>query len=83
MLASSSATAKPDPEQTTAEKLAALKVAAVTASEDLSKQEDTTLTPEEIQEEPLLRENGARFVILPIQYPKIWSMYKQAQGKPG
>merc|ERR1712102_238351 len=31
-------------------------------------------------EEPLLRENPNRFVILPIQYDDIWRMYKQAQA---
>ena len=30
--------------------------------------------------EPLLAENPNRFVILPIQYPDIWKMYKQAQA---
>merc|ERR1711990_1130523 len=38
------------------------------------------LTPEEIQAEPLLRENPSRFVILPIEYPKVWEMYKKAQA---
>lgn len=28
--------------------------------------------------EPLLSENPKRFVLLPIQYPDIWTMYKQA-----
>jgi len=26
--------------------------------------------------EPLLEENPNRFVILPIQYPDVWKMYK-------
>lgn len=30
------------------------------------------------QEEPLLKENPNRFVILPIQYHDIWEMYKNA-----
>jgi ribonucleoside-diphosphate reductase subunit M2 len=30
--------------------------------------------------EPLLRENPGRFVILPIQYPEVWTMYKKAQA---
>lgn len=30
--------------------------------------------------EPLLRENPARFVVLPIVYPDIWQMYKQAEA---
>ena len=32
------------------------------------------------KEEPLLKENPHRFVILPIQYPDIWDMYKKAQA---
>merc|ERR1711997_1380354 len=31
-------------------------------------------------EEPLLKENPRRFVILPIQYGDIWQMYKKAQA---
>lgn len=31
-------------------------------------------------DEPLLRENPQRFVLLPIQYPKIWDMYKKHQA---
>lgn len=38
------------------------------------------LTPEEIQAEPLLRENPDRFVVLPIQYPRVWEMYKKAMA---
>jgi ribonucleoside-diphosphate reductase subunit M2 len=30
--------------------------------------------------EPLLKENSRRFVILPIQYPDIWRMYKKAEA---
>ena len=30
--------------------------------------------------EPLLKENPQRFVILPIQYDDIWRMYKKAQA---
>lgn len=40
--------------------------------------ESTMLTPEEIEQEPLLRSNPDRFVILPIQYPAVWAMYKKA-----
>ena len=32
------------------------------------------------EDEPLLRENPRRFVILPIQYRDIWEMYKKAEG---
>lgn len=30
--------------------------------------------------EPLLKKSGRRFVLFPIQYPKIWSMYKIAES---
>ena len=32
------------------------------------------------KDEPLLKENPRRFVILPIQYDAIWKMYKKAQA---
>ncbi|KAJ0026550.1 hypothetical protein NQD34_017550 [Periophthalmus magnuspinnatus] len=32
------------------------------------------------QEEPLLKENPRRFVIFPIQYHDIWTMYKKAEA---
>merc|ERR1711923_120496 len=32
------------------------------------------------KEEPLLKENPSRFVILPIQYDSIWKMYKKAKA---
>jgi len=32
------------------------------------------------QQEPLLRENKQRFVLFPIQYPKVWEMYKKAEA---
>ena len=32
------------------------------------------------KEEPLLKENPRRFVILPIQYDAIWKMYKKAEA---
>jgi len=34
----------------------------------------------DVQDEPLLRENPRRFVILPIQYGDIWKMYKKAEA---
>lgn len=34
--------------------------------------------PSPSQSEPLLKENPHRFVLLPIEYPDIWKMYKQA-----
>ena len=33
-----------------------------------------------MQEELLLRENKDRFVILPINYPRIWEMYKKHEA---
>jgi len=36
--------------------------------------------PMEIEQEPLLRENPGRFVLFPIQYPRIWEMYKKAEA---
>eukprot|EP01080_Neovahlkampfia_damariscottae_P006807 gene6807-10973_t len=32
------------------------------------------------QKELLLKENPSRFVLFPIQHPKIWNMYKQAEA---
>lgn len=32
------------------------------------------------EDEPLLRENPHRFVLLPIQYKDIWQMYKKAEA---
>jgi len=34
----------------------------------------------QVEEEPLLKENPRRFVILPIQYGDIWQMYKKAEA---
>lgn len=34
----------------------------------------------EMLEEPLLKENKNRFVLLPIHYPDIWQMYKKAEA---
>jgi hypothetical protein len=30
--------------------------------------------------EPILRDNGQRFVLLPIKYPAVWELYKKAQA---
>eukprot|EP00047_Mylnosiga_fluctuans_P015823 m.49561 g.49561 ORF g.49561 m.49561 type:complete len:370 (-) comp6135_c0_seq2:109-1218(-) len=43
-------------------------------------EDSVQLTEEEIQREPLLRANPKRFVILPIQYPEVWAMYKKAMA---
>jgi len=40
----------------------------------------TTKSKPDFSDEPLLRENPRRFVILPIQYPDIWQMYKKAEA---
>ena len=34
----------------------------------------------DFSQEPLLKDNPNRFVILPIQYDDIWAMYKKAQA---
>jgi len=39
---------------------------------------DVFLETPEKKEEPLLKENPRRFVVLPIQYDDIWEMYKKA-----
>ena len=33
------------------------------------------------KDEPLLKDNPGRFVILPIQYQDIWAFYKKAVGR--
>jgi len=40
---------------------------------------NSTLQPWEV-DEPLLKENKHRFVLFPIQYADIWSMYKRAEA---
>lgn len=30
--------------------------------------------------EPLLKENPARFVLFPLQYPEVWKLYKKAEA---
>lgn len=35
---------------------------------------------DDVENEPLLRENPRRFVLLPIQYKDIWQMYKKAEA---
>lgn len=42
--------------------------------------ESTTQQKSVSQEEPLLKENPRRFVIFPIQYHDIWTMYKKAEA---
>jgi len=39
-----------------------------------------TIVYETDNEEPLLKENPRRFVVLPIQYHAIWKMYKKAEA---
>jgi len=56
-----------------------------TAKEDALKEYERKKRIEEeqerlVREEPLLRPNPRRFVILPIQYPDIWQMYKKAEA---
>lgn len=35
---------------------------------------------EDVEDEPLLKENPNRFVVFPIEYPEIWNMYKKAEA---
>jgi len=51
-------------------------VVAKKATKDIYRSDMTT----NASEEPLLRDNPNRFVILPIQYDDIWRMYKKAQA---
>ena len=51
-------------------------IVAKKAIKDIYKSEMST----NASEEPLLRDNPNRFVILPIQYDDIWRMYKKAQA---
>lgn len=34
----------------------------------------------EMEEEPILKPNGNRFVLFPIQYHAVWQMYKKAEA---
>jgi len=45
-----------------------------------SKKNVVAVASKEKVEEPLLKENPRRFVILPIQYGDIWQMYKKAEA---
>ena len=38
------------------------------------------MTQDSANDEILLKENKDRFVLFPIKYDKIWSMYKQAEN---
>ena len=42
---------------------------------------DKTSIKELEKDEPLLKDNPGRFVVLPIQYHDIWAFYKKAVGK--
>ncbi|XP_038056377.1 ribonucleoside-diphosphate reductase subunit M2 B-like [Patiria miniata] len=42
--------------------------------------QDASTSKDELSEEPLLRPNPGRYVILPIRYPLIWKFYKKAQA---
>ena len=46
----------------------------------LVKEHETALTKIQAQEEPLLKDNPRRYVVFPIQYHDIWSMYKKAEA---
>lgn len=57
-------------------RILASKTARKIFSESTPKSEQTSVS----QEEPLLKENPRRFVIFPIQYHDIWTMYKKAEA---
>ncbi len=38
------------------------------------------VTTKNLAEEPILKENPNRFVLLPIKYPSVWDMYKKAEA---
>lgn len=44
------------------------------------KKPEKTKTPQNVEDEPLLRPNPSRFVIFPIKYHDIWAMYKKAEA---
>lgn len=50
-------------------------------SENEADDMDETSIKELEKDEPLLKDNPGRFVILPIQYHDIWAFYKKAVGK--
>jgi ribonucleoside-diphosphate reductase subunit M2 len=47
---------------------------------DGSKGQVRNIMKQYTEDEPLLKENPRRFVILPLQYAAIWKMYKKAQA---
>lgn len=49
-------------------------------SENEGDEMDETRIKELEKDEPLLKDNPGRFVILPIQYQDIWGFYKKAVG---
>lgn len=57
-------------------RILASKTARKIFSESTPKSEQTSVS----QEEPLLKDNPRRFVIFPIQYHDIWTMYKKAEA---
>eukprot|EP00055_Hartaetosiga_balthica_P000496 m.136719 g.136719 ORF g.136719 m.136719 type:complete len:366 (+) comp10867_c0_seq1:156-1253(+) len=57
--------------------LAQLKIQAKIALEE---EHCVELSPEEIEDEVLLRENRGRFVMFPIEHQAVWEMYKKAQA---
>jgi ribonucleoside-diphosphate reductase subunit M2 len=45
-----------------------------------SPKKDVQENVDDIENEPLLRPSASRFVIFPIKYPDIWTMYKKAEA---
>lgn len=54
------------------------KLQKINVTDDRVKEEESTDLVFDPQLEPLLKENGERFVIFPINYQDIWRMYKKA-----
>lgn len=50
------------------------------SAEENKEKQKVAMTERQIMDEPLLRPNSRRFVILPIQFPDIWQMYKKAEA---
>lgn len=56
------------------------KVALLKKEKSLKKSKSSNNEKFNIEDEPLLRPNPRRFVILPIQFPDIWDFYKKAEA---
>ena len=48
--------------------------------EEIKSVNKVTKIKENVEDEPLLKENPNRFVLFPIEYPEIWHMYQKSLG---